>query len=401
MLLWMAMRMSLRSLAAHKARATLSIVGVMIGVGSVIAMLSIGAGAREEVLRPIVAMGKNLLIVRPAPLRGAGVISGIRQNLTVANAKALLTVSDITAVAPVVSQNRQVEYMNRNTNVDIIGTCTAYLDIRNFSIAEGRMFSDVDAADWRRVCILGLVTATKLFGLSDPIDQIIKIAGINFRVIGVIAAKGDQGWFNPDEQVIVPYTTAMHQLLGVHWLQEIDVQVRDGVDLDDIQSNVAESLRRLHHVQLGEDDDVQIENQAELIRTTNQIMTSFTVLIGSMAGICLLVGGIGIMNIMLVSVTERTAEIGVRKAVGARDADILGQFLMEALLLSALGGLLGVGLGAIGTWFVSEYTPFPSIVEPYSIVLALGFSAGVGIFFGFYPAVRASKLNPIEALRYE
>ena len=210
-----------------------------------------------------------------------------------------------------------MKHLNQNTFVDILGTSATYLTIRNFTIAQGRMFSDDDAASWRRVCVLGTVTAVKLFGESDPIGQTVKIGGINFRVIGILASKGDQGWFNPDEQVVVPYTTAMHELFGVDWLDEVDVRVRDGSDLDAIQDSIAELLRRLHRVQLGDPDDVQIQNQAEIIRTTDQIMTSFTILIGSMAGICLVVGGIGIMNVMLVTVHERTKEVGLRKAVGA------------------------------------------------------------------------------------
>jgi putative ABC transport system permease protein len=401
MALWSTIMTSLRNLSANGLRTTLAMLGIIIGVGSVIAMLGIGAGAQQQVLKPIVAMGKDLIVVRPAPHVGAGVVTGTKHNLTVDNAQQLLSVPQIELVAPVISQNEQVKHLNSNVNVDVIGTSMTYLLIRNFVIERGEMFNDLGVDRWQRVCILGSLTAGRLFGFSDPIGETLKIAGINFRVVGVLKSKGDQGWFNPDDQVIVPYTTAMHELFGVDWLNEVELQVKDGANFDSVEQDVSVLMRRLHKVQPSADDDVQIQNQAEIIETTKRVMGTFTLLIGSMAAICLLVGGIGIMNVMLISVRERTREIGIRKAVGARDRDIFEQFLIEGLVLSSVGGLFGVAIGVSAAWLVRAFSPFPSTVEPNSIFLALGFSTAVGVFFGLYPAIRASRLDPIEALRAE
>ncbi|HWB53086.1 MAG TPA: ABC transporter permease [Tepidisphaeraceae bacterium] len=392
---------ALRNLWVHKLRTSLAMLGIMIGVCSVIAMLSIGAGARQMILRPIEAMGTNLLVVRPAPHGANGVVTGQKENLVIADAMAIVDLPGVRAVAPLVSDNKQVKYLQHNANVAIVGTCSAYLQIRDFSIAEGRSFNDAEVDGLGRVCVLGQTTARKLFVDQNPLAQTVKIAGINFRVIGTLNRKGDQGWFNPDDQIIIPYTTAMRELFGINWLHEIDVEADGGAALPAVEAEVKAILRQRHKVQTDAPDDVQVQNQAEVIQTTNTVMTTFAVLIGSMAGICLLVGGIGIMNIMLVSVTERTREIGIRKAIGARNRDILGQFLIESVLLSCIGGLGGVALGITAAWLVNKLSPFPSILQPNSIFLAMGFSTAVGIFFGYYPANRASKLNPIDALRYE
>ena len=258
---------------------------------------------------------------------------------------ALLKVDHVHAVAPVVGRSFQVKYMNQNTYTSVLGSSATYLPMRDFEMDNGRVFNDGEIEHWSRVAVLGPVTATNLFGLSDPIDQEIKVNGINFRVIGVMKSKGDQGWFNPDDQVIVPYTTAMHILMGLTFVREIDVDADDVVNLDLVQDNVTQELRRLHKLQPGAPDDVNIQNQAQNI---DQFMTTsrLTFLLGAVAGISLLVGGIGIMNIMLVTVTERTREIGIRKAIGApRGFDILSQFLIESMLMSGVGGFVGVPMG--------------------------------------------------------
>jgi putative ABC transport system permease protein len=403
MLFWMIVKVAFKSLMANKMRSILAMLGIIIGVAAVIAMLAIGTGAKQQVLDRISAMGTNLLIVRPSQRGTAGVISGTQLNLTDDDARAIVSkVEHVQSAAPVVGRNFQVKYRNQNTNTpQALGTTSTYLAIRDFQIDRGRMFNDFDIDHWNRVAVLGPLTASNLFGFSDPIGETIKINGINFTVIGILQAKGDQGWFNPDDQIIVPYTVDMHILMGVNYLREIDVQCDPGTDLDAVQSDIVALMRQRHKVQASEPDDVQIQNQAQFVEAFSQTASTFTILLGTVGGMSLLVGGIGIMNIMLVTVTERTREIGIRKAIGAREFDILSQFLIEAMLMSGVGGLTGMGLGVGVSWLVGNFSPFPTQIRIYSIVMSLAFSAGVGIFFGFYPATRAAKLDPIEALRYE
>ncbi|HEX4053798.1 MAG TPA: ABC transporter permease [Tepidisphaeraceae bacterium] len=402
MLFWMIVKVAFKSLMANKLRSVLAMLGIIIGVAAVIAMLAIGTGAEQQILDRISAMGTNLLIVRPAPRGTAGVISGTQLNLTDDDARAIIKKIDhIHALAPVVGRSFQIKFLNQNTNTQVLGTAPTYLPIRDFEIGTGKMFTDFDVDHWNRVAVLGPVTAANLFGFSDPVGQTIKINGINFRVTGVLKSKGDEGWYNPDDQIIVPYTVAMHVLQGVTYLREIDVQCEAGSDLDSVQSDIYAVMRQRHKTIPGMPDDVMIQNLAQYVDAFSAAAATFTVLLGTVGGISLLVGGIGIMNIMLVTVTERTREIGIRKAIGAREFDILSQFLIEAMLMSAVGGLSGMGLGIGAAWLVGRVSPFPTIVRFYSIVLALVFSAAVGIFFGFYPATRAAKLDPVEALRYE
>jgi putative ABC transport system permease protein len=402
MLFWMIVKVAFKSLRANKLRSVLAMLGIIIGVAAVIAMLAIGTGAKQQVLDRLSAMGTNLLFVRPSPRGTAGVISGTQLNLTEDDARTILQkVDHVRALSPVVGRNYQVKFLDQNTNTQVQGTTPTYLAIRDFQIDSGKMFTDFDVDRWNRVAVLGSVTASNLFGFSDPVGQTIKINGINFTVVGVLQSKGDQGWNNPDDQVIVPYTVDMHILMGVDFLREIDVQCEPGSDLDAVQSDIYSLMRQRHRIQMGMPDDIMIMNQGEFIAAFSATATTFTVLLATVGGISLLVGGIGIMNIMLVTVTERTREIGIRKAIGAREFDILSQFLIEAMLMSGVGGLTGMGLGIGAAWLVGQYSPFPTIVRFYSIVMALVFSAAVGIFFGFYPATRAAKLDPIEALRYE
>jgi putative ABC transport system permease protein len=395
--------MALKSLWSNKLRSFLAMLGIIIGVGAVISMLALGAGARNQVMNRISSMGTNILIVRPGQ-RGShrGVITNTYQKLTIEDAKAIVeNIPSIRRVAPVIRGGAQIKYFNKNTPSSVIGTAVTYLDIRNFTIENGRGFSEIEAERIAKVAVLGSVTAKKLFGESDPLGETIKIKGINFRVIGVLQAKGDQGWFNPDDQVMIPYTTAMKQLFGIDNLHEIDVQAIESEALQDVQEEVSALLRRRHRILPDMPDDFRIYNQAEMIQTATDFTKTFTILLGSIASISLLVGGIGIMNIMLVSVTERTREIGIRKAIGAKDKDIIKQFLIESILITFIGGLFGIMLGIGGARLVERLLEFPTLLELKSILLALFFSAAVGIFFGFYPARRAALLNPIEALRYE
>jgi putative ABC transport system permease protein len=408
MLFWTIVKVGLKSLLANPVRSLLTMLGIIIGIAAVISMLAIGAGAQKQIMARITAMGTNLLVVRPGQSGFHGVMSGTQQNLTLADAEAIVAeVEGIGSIAPCVGASAQMKFMGRNTRSRVTGTTATYLKIRDFQVERGRVFTEPEVASMARVAVLGPVTAENLFGPNDPIGQVIKLNGINFTVIGILKAKGDQGWFNPDDQVIVPYTTAMKQLFGLDYLGEIDVQATDGADLTAVQNAVTALLRKRHRIQPGVPEDFNIRNQADLIDQFNQAAMTFRILLASIGGISLLVGGIGIMNIMLVTVTERTREIGVRKAIGAKEHSILLQFLMEAVIMSGLGGVIGVGAG-IGFARLIEFlttkyttTPFPTEVQAASVIMALSFSAIVGIFFGLYPAWRASRLDPVEALRYE
>jgi len=295
----------------------------------------------------------------------------------------------------------QVKYFNKNIQTTVIGSSITYFPIRNYIIDKGRSFSENEVDRMARVAVIGPTTAENLFGEKNPIGETVKIKGINFSIVGVTRAKGSQGWRNPDDQVTIPYTTAMKQLFGLDYIQEINIQASDNIALEKIQKDATTILRRRHRLAEAMPDDFHFHNQAEIVETASEVTQTFTFLLGGIACISLLVGGIGIMNIMLVTVTERTREIGVRKAIGARNRDILLQFLIEATILSCLGGIIGVALGIGAAQMIEKWTQFVTVAKFSSILLALSFSAAVGIFFGYYPAQRAALLDPIEALRYE
>ena len=403
MLFWVIVKVGLKSLWANKLRSLLAMLGIIIGVGAVIAMLAMGAGTRQQIMSIMSAMGTNLLVVRPGQSGVGGVMSGTSQKLTVEDAQELATeVQGIVRVAPLVGGNAQVKYMSRNTRTNISATSTTYLPIRDFKVEKGRGFTEQEVEGSARVVLLGPVTATTLFDQSDPIGEVVKLKGINFTVIGVLKAKGDQGYFNPDDQAIIPYTVGMKQVFGQEFLREIDVQAAEDADLTKLQADITALLRKRHRTQEGQAEDFQIRNQADMIASQTEASDRFTVLLGCVAGISLLVGGIGIMNIMLVSVTERTREIGIRKAIGARRKSIMMQFLVEAIIISSLGGLLGVATGVGSAKLIASIsTTYTTVIQLHSVLLSLSVSLLVGIFFGWYPAQRAAKLNPIEALRYE
>ena len=402
MYLMIIIKVALKSMWANKLRSFLAVLGIIIGVGAVIAMLAIGAGAKRQVLDNIAAMGTNLLVVRPGQRGSGGVMSGTQQNLTIEDAEAIIAeVPGVLAVSPVVQGRAQVKYLDKNTATAVVGSSVTYSSIRSFEVEKGRNFTENEAERMARVAILGPTTVQNLMDQDDPIGATVKVNGINFKVIGVTKAKGDQGWFNPDDQLIVPYTTAMKQLFGLLYVREIDIQGKPGVDLTAIQEAATQVIRRRHRILPEMPDDVDIRNQADIVAMASSVTQTFTILLGTVGGISLLVGGIGIMNIMLVTVTERTREIGVRKAIGAKDRDILRQFLFEAVCMSGIGGLIGVASGIGVAKTIGAFTQFSTSVQPLSVLMAMSFAAAVGIFFGYYPARRAAKLNPIEALRYE
>jgi putative ABC transport system permease protein len=402
MLFWTIIKVALKSLFANKLRTFLAMLGIIIGVASVISMLALGAGAQKQVMERIASMGTNLLIVHPAQRGLRGVMSDTSQRLKLEDVKAILEkVPSVYQVAPAVRGSSQVKYFNRNIQTSVIGSSITYFPIRNYIIDKGRSFSENEVDRMARVAVIGPTTAENLFGEKNPIGETVKIKGINFSIVGVTRAKGSQGWRNPDDQVTIPYTTAMKQLFGLDYIQEINIQASDNIALEKIQKDATTILRRRHRLAEAMPDDFHFHNQAEIVETASEVTQTFTFLLGGIACISLLVGGIGIMNIMLVTVTERTREIGVRKAIGARNRDILLQFLIEATILSCLGGIIGVALGIGAAQMIEKWTQFVTVAKFSSILLALSFSAAVGIFFGYYPAQRAALLDPIEALRYE
>jgi putative ABC transport system permease protein len=401
---WTIVRLAMRSLVANKLRSALAMLGIIIGVWSVIAALALGEGAQTKINTQLTSLGTNVVMVTPGQRGSNGVISGSQQNLRIADALAMLNVTDVTRVAPVVRSSVQAKHGNKNTRPSLLGTGPTYFAIREFQVQRGRIITDADCDGTARVAVIGPTTAENLFGedFAWAVGEWIEVKGVHYRVVGILKAKGDQGWYNPDDQIIIPYSTAMTQVLGVEWLNEVDLSATDESQLNAVQTRVTRLLRKRHHLGDEADNDFNVRNMAEILRATSTITTVMSLLLGGIAGISLFVGGIGVMNVMLVTVAERTREIGVRKAIGAKRRDILRQFLIESVVMSGAGGFIGLVLGILTAAIVSALqSNIRLIVTPLSAMLSLSFSAAVGIFFGYYPALRAAKLDPIEALRYE
>jgi len=405
------MRIALRSINANKLRAGLTMLGIIIGVMAVIAMLSIGRGAQSAITDQITSIGTNLLYVRPGSTSSSGVrtAEGSATTLTKEDAAALEELAYIVGVAPQVESFGQMAYLGNNTNARVLGVTPEYLDTMNTQLATGEFISASNVTANAAVVVLGSSVATTLFDTADPIGQFVRVNGQNFRVLGVMEAKGGTGFMNADSQVYVPLTTAMTRLAragqfrGGNSVSVINVKITDMSMQDTVVQEISEVLRERHRIQFS--DDFSITSQQDVLNTATQVTGTLTIFLGGVAAISLIVGGIGIMNIMLVSVTERTREIGIRKAIGARKLDIMTQFLTEAMILSLAGGVIGVLLGALIARLISGTslgtTALNTVVDPDSVLLAVLFSAGVGLFFGSYPANRAAGLHPIEALRYE
>ncbi|MGZ7066227.1 MAG: ABC transporter permease [Candidatus Aminicenantales bacterium] len=402
------MRVALRALTRNKMRTFLTALGIIIGVGAVIAMVSIGEGAKRGIQERFNSMGTNLLFVYPGNQNVQGVRSqaGSRTSLKEDDAKAILQYCDaVRAISPSVNSRGQVVYANKNWNTQISGTGADYPDIRSWPVEMGTYFDDTQVRAAAKVCVLGSEVNKNLFEGDDPVGKVIRIRNIPFKVLGVLKSKGESGgFFNRDDMVAIPYTTCMRRLAGIDYVNSVDISAVSSDMMAEAKSQIEILLRDRHRIMPGSDDDFTVRNMSDVAESAAESTKIMTILLGSIAGISLLVGGIGIMNIMLVSVTERIREIGIRMAVGARGRDILLQFLTEAVVLSFLGGTIGVAFGYGASKFMGKiaiFSQFQTVVSMGSVLLAFLFSALVGIFFGFYPAWKASKLDPIEALRYE
>jgi putative ABC transport system permease protein len=395
---------ALAAIRANKLRSFLTMLGIIIGVGAVITMVALGSGAQKAVQDNIQALGSNLLTVMPGQAFMRGVASDQRVSLTIDDADSIrVKARHIVAVVPELSRNLQVKYGNKNSNISITGTVPDYFPVRNFTVTAGRAFTAGDNEARRRYAVVG-AGVPELFGVNGQamVGQQIEIRGIAFTVIGLLAAKGAQNSFmNPDEQVFIPLLTARYRVHGSDRVRSINIKVADAKDMNVAMIEIERVLRRTHNIRPGAENNFMIRNQADILETVQQTTQTFSMLLAGIAAVSLLVGGIGIMNIMLVSVTERTREIGVRKALGATRGAILFQFLVEALVLCLVGGTLGVVIGGGGAILLAKIFHWNTLVSPASVMLALFFSFGVGLFFGLWPARRAAAMDPIVALRYE
>ena len=398
-------RVALRALRRNKLRSLLTVLGVVIGVCAVITLVNMGGGAQISIEQAISGLGTNLIVIFPGSVTKGGMRTGYGSvtTLTVEDAHAIQEECfAVQMVTPIVSTAAQVVYQNQNWGTSVFGVGPDYQRIKNWPLEQGEFFTAQDVNAAAKVCILGRTVVEKLFGRQNPVGQVIRVKRIPFRVIGVLTPKGQTAFGqDQDDTVVVPYTTTQKRLVEVTYLSMVMASAVSVDLIDDAQDQIKTLLRQRHSIKEGEDDDFTVRNLADLTAVFSTITGILTLLLGSIASISLIVGGIGIMNIMLVSVTERTKEIGIRMSVGATPRDILLQFLLEAVLLSLMGGSIGVCVGIGLTSAIAYVTGWPSPISLYAIVVSFLFSAGVGIFFGLYPARKASRMNPIEALRYE
>ncbi|UCD24128.1 MAG: ABC transporter permease [Gemmatimonadota bacterium] len=403
MLLGEIINVALGAIRANKLRSFLTMLGIVIGVGAVITMVALGTGAQKSVQDQIQALGTDLLSVYPGQSMHRGIAGSDRVSLTTDDATALEEARGLNAIIPELRRSQQVEYGNRNINVNIMGTVPEYVPVNNYEVDHGRVFSEGDATARKRVALLGYAVPEMVgANAAAMIGQQVLIRGIPFEVVGTLKEKGStNSWNNPDEQILIPLQTAQYRILGTDRVNSITVQVSHPDSMTTAMIEIERVLRREHGIAPGRDNDFQIRNRSEFLSTFEETTQTFTFLLGGIAAVSLLVGGIGIMNIMLVSVTERTREIGVRKALGATRQNIMLQFLVEALVLCLMGGVVGILAGTGGAFALSTWANWNTLVSWQAVVIAVIFSGAVGIFFGLWPARRASQLDPIEALRYE
>ncbi len=401
---------ALRALGTNWLRSMLTMLGIIIGVAAVITMIAIGGGAQARVEEQIKSLGTNIMLVLPGAQTTGGVRLGAQtgQTLTEEDARAIAAeVPEVQAAAPSLRTGAQVVAANANWSTQVMGTTPEYLEVRDWPLAAGRGFEEAEMAGSGKVVVLGQTVARELFGDADPIDQVIRVRKLPLQVIGVLARKGQNSMGqDQDDVILVPLSTYRNRIQGmsagrIKRVGAISVKVREGQSMQDASDKMRELLRQRHRLQSGADDDFSIRNLTEMLQAQEESSRVMAMLLAAVAGVSLVVGGIGIMNIMLVSVTERTREIGLRMAVGARSRDILGQFLIEAVTLSVVGGAIGIVLGAVTTWAIGTFAGWQVLLSAQSVLLAVGFSGAVGVFFGFYPARRAAALLPIQALRHE
>ncbi|MGB6053618.1 MAG: ABC transporter permease [Burkholderiaceae bacterium] len=404
------LRIALKALRVNLLRSMLTMLGIIIGVAAVITMIAVGGGAQARIQDQINSLGSNLMIIIPGSTTASGVRlgAGANQNLTEDDAVAIANeVPEVQVAAPSSRSSGQLIAGSSNWATQIYGITPDYLEARDWPLAAGRIFEPAEMAGSAKVVVIGQTVANQLFGDMDPMDQTIRVKNVPFMVIGVLASKGQSMMgTDQDDVVMVPLSTARNRLFGntqgkLRRVGTIQVKVQEGASMQDAEDKIRALMRQRQRTQPGQDDAFTLRNLTEMLAAQEESSRVMTLLLAAVASVSLLVGGIGIMNIMLVSVTERTREIGLRMAVGARGSDILTQFLVEAITLSSIGGLIGIVLGVAGSYAIGAFAGWATKLSPESIVLAVGFSAAIGIFFGFYPAKKASRLLPIEALRYE
>ena len=408
---WLAgIRIALRALRVNKLRSILTMLGIIIGVGAVITMIAIGSGAQAQVEEQIKALGTNLIVVFPGSFTSGGVRmgAGSRPTLTEDDAYAMQReLADVQAAAPALRGTGQVVFGGSNWSTTLHGVTPEHFEVRNWGIHSGRAFEAAEINGGGKVVLLGETVARNLFGDGDPVGQIVRVRKVPMEVVGVLERKGQslQGQ-DQDDVILMPISTARNRVFGgtsvkLRTVNYISVKARDGADMANVEAEIRTLLRQRHRLQPGQDDDFSLRNLSEVLGAREESTRIMTLLLAAVASVSLLVGGIGIMNIMLVSVTERTREIGLRMAVGARGRDILSQFLVEAVTLALVGGICGILLGVGASYAIAHFAGWRTALDIDAIVLAVGFAAGVGVFFGFYPARKASRMLPIEALRYE
>jgi putative ABC transport system permease protein len=398
-------KVAFKSIIKNKMRTLLTMLGIIIGVGAVIVMVAIGKGAEQRIQNQIASMGTNLIMIFPGSMQSRGVRMGpdTGVQLTLDDVDRLKKNSTLVdAVSPVVRAGVQVIGGSGNWNTGVYGGSEQYLEIRDWPLVSGENFSSSDIRAQNKVCIVGQTIVKNLFADEDPVGQQLRLRNVPFKIIGVLKERGQNAFgMDQDDVIIAPYSTVLYRLSGHVHLNQIITRAVSLGQMAQAQAEITAIMREAHKLQEGEDDDFTVRNQTDIAATAQETSSVLTMLLASIASISLLVGGIGIMNIMLVSVTERTHEIGIRMAIGARSRDILVQFLIEAIVLSLSGGLIGVLVGFLATWIVNLATEWNTVIAPANVLLSFGFAGAVGVFFGYYPARKAAALNPIEALRYE
>lgn len=401
------LKMAIISLKVNKLRSSLTSLGIIIGVSAVIIMLAVGTGTSSKITKDMESMGSNMFTIRSAAATSGGVSQGFgtKPTLTLKDAEAIAkSARGVEAVAPVVNEAKQLTYGNQNWSSTVYGTTTSYLYIKSYEMDYGRGFIPEDIQNSAKVAVLGSTVVSELFGDLNPINKVIRVGGIPFKVIGVLKTKGQSGPMDNDDLIFIPITTAQKKVFGTSFpgtVKMIVVKTENAEIMDQTENDINEILRMRHHIGKNQLDDFSIRNSADFQEKMKSSAQTFAVLLFAIASVSLIVGGIGIMNIMLVSVTERTKEIGIRMAIGAKASDIRLQFLIESFILSIFGGVVGVLVGVIGAKAVDIFSNMTIVVSAFSIILSLGFSGLIGIAFGYYPAYKASLLNPIDALRYE